>query len=174
MSLWAWRYREMCNEWSFMPIHSMHSMKTAASTSSLLLDSFSLYYLLVFSHISSSATQMYLFFAYSLPAVKFPFVFPYWIAPSPLISWGFLFIFWLCPWKVSILEPSKNKWLQWLGRSEWLSWPAAHLSRRLFFGTISSLNKYCSKMRESLVLKDSIVEVRSFLTSVLHYGGKHS
>lgn len=26
----------------------------------------------------------------------------------------------------------------------WLSWPATHLIRRLLFGTISLLNKYCS------------------------------
>lgn len=73
----------MGNGHSSMSIHG----RCGSPMPSLQLDSFSLYCLLYFSHTSfSSATQAYLFFANTFPAVNVPLLLPNWIASPPLDS----------------------------------------------------------------------------------------
>lgn len=135
--------------------------RCGSSTHSLLLESFSLYCLLLFSHISSSsAIQAYLFFANTLLAVNAPLLLPSQIAPC------LLFPSWLCPWRMSALELSKDRWLLWWvrlgnGGPGQLQVLPGDCSSEPFLYWINIFQW----MRLSLALGEPTMELRSFLTS---------
>lgn len=147
--------------WAVGRVPGAHNSRCGSPTCSLLLDSFSLYCLLLFSCISSSsAIQGYLFFADTLPAVNAPLLLPSQIASC------LLFPSWFCPWRVSALELSKDRWLPWWGTSGngspgQLQILPGDCSSEPFLYWINILQW----MRPSLALGEPTVELRSFLTS---------